>query len=106
GAPVFAGGAGGVAYMASVASLGYLLSYPFATYAVGKLAEMSRLRFWKLLIAGLSGLLIIYAGGYLYILLALHREPLQTLQVSVLPFLPFDALKAAIAAGVAATTAG
>src|SRR5712692_1446289 len=106
GAPLFANGNGGLAYMLATPSLGYILSYPLAAWAIGRLSERSRLNFRRLLLAGLAGLLVIYAGGYFYILLALHREPVQTLQVSVLPFVPFDVVKVAIAAGVASTTAG
>jgi len=42
GAPVFAGGGGGIAYLSSISSLGYLIAYPFAAYVVGWMAERSR----------------------------------------------------------------
>lgn len=104
GAPVFAGGMGGFAYMAHVSSLGYLIAYPVAAYVVGRIAEDGRVAYRRMLIAGLAGLAVIYLGGNAYLALWLHAGALQTLLMGAAPFIVFDVVKAAIAAGVAAQT--
>lgn len=106
GAPVFALGGAGLPYLTSISSLGYLLAYPAAAYVVGRVAEKSRLRFGGLLAAGIAGLLVIYLGGDIYLGFWLHTGVLQTFIAGTLPFIFFDVVKAAIAAGVASTTAG
>src|SRR5581483_8034813 len=42
GAPVFAAGNGGLLYLMTTSTLGYLLSYPVAAYAIGRIAESGR----------------------------------------------------------------
>ncbi|MGH2469300.1 MAG: biotin transporter BioY, partial [Chloroflexota bacterium] len=61
GAPVFAGGTGGLLYPASTGTLGYLLAYPAAAWITGRMAERSSGRFVALLLAGLAGLAVVYA---------------------------------------------
>jgi biotin transport system substrate-specific component len=106
GAPVFAGGNGGFAYLATTSTLGYLLSYPVAAYLIGRIAETSRLSYVRLLLASFAGLAVIYLGGNAYLSLWLHKGALPTLLLGAAPFILFDAIKAAVAAGVASTTAG
>jgi biotin transport system substrate-specific component len=91
--------------MASVSSLGYLLAYPAAAYVTGWLSERSSLHFGKLLLAGIAGLIVVYAGGDAYLAIWLHGDIGKALVVGTLPFILFDVVKAAIAAGVASTTA-
>jgi len=105
GAPVFAGGTGGLAYLAAVSTLGYLLSYPFAAFAVGKIAETGRSSFTRLFLACVAGIAVIYLGGNLYLAYWLRKGPLQTLLAGAGYFIAFDLVKAVIAAGVASTTA-
>ena len=104
GAPVFAGGGGGLAYLASVSSVGYLIAYPFAVYVIGRMTERSPRRFGRLFAAALVGLVIIYAGGDAYLAVWLHGDMAKALVAGTLPFIVFDAVKAALAAGAAATT--
>jgi biotin transport system substrate-specific component len=106
GAPIFAGGNGGLPYILATSTLGYLLSYPIAAYCVGWVAERSGLRYARLLGAALVGLAVIYLGGNLYLSFWLHKGALQTLLLGAVPFIVFDVVKAALAAGVASTTAG
>ncbi len=106
GAPVFAGGGGGIAYLSSISSLGYLIAYPFAAYVVGWMAERSGLKFRRLLLAGIAGLVVIYAGGDAYLAIWLHGDWTKALIAGTLPFIVFDVVKAALAAAVASTTAG
>jgi biotin transport system substrate-specific component len=101
GAPVFAGGGGGLAYMASVSSLGYLLAYPAAAFVTGWIAERSGLRFSRLLLAAIAGLLVVYAGGDAYLAVWMHGNVGAAVVAGTLPFIIFDAGKAVIAAGVA-----
>jgi biotin transport system substrate-specific component len=105
GAPVFAGGNGGFAYMAATPTLGYLASYPVAAYVVGRIAEGSRLQYARLLLAALAGLAIIYIGGNAYLSFWLHKGALPTLLAGAVPFIAFDVVKAVLAAGVASSTA-
>ncbi|HLG68894.1 MAG TPA: biotin transporter BioY [Chloroflexota bacterium] len=114
GAPVFASGAGGWLYLSTTPTLGYLLSYPFAAYVVGWLAERAmpspalaserKLAWLRLFGAGLAGLAVIYLGGNLYLSAWLHKGPLQTLLLGAAWFIGLDTLKAALAAAVTATT--
>jgi len=104
GAPVFAGGNGGWLYLAHTPTLGYLLSYPVAVYVVGRIAEAARMEYWRLLVAALAGLVIIYLGGNAYLSLWLHTGAMQTLLLGAGVFIGLDSLKAVLAAGVARTT--
>ncbi|MFI5267291.1 MAG: biotin transporter BioY [Chloroflexota bacterium] len=106
GAPVFAGGGGGIAYLTSISSAGYLAAYPVAAYVTGWLAERSHLEFRRLLLAGIAGLLVIYAGGDAYLAAWLHGDWSKALVAGTLPFIVFDVVKAGLAAAVASTTAG
>lgn len=105
GAPVFAGGNGSWLYLSTTPTLGYLLAYPVATYLTGRIAETSGLRYGRLLLAGLAGLAVIYLGGNLYLSIWLHKGALQTLLLGAAWFIGLDIVKAAVAAGVASTTA-
>ncbi|HET8586323.1 MAG TPA: biotin transporter BioY [Candidatus Limnocylindria bacterium] len=98
GVPVFNAGAAGVHQLLGVTG-GYLLGFVLAAAAVGMLAERgwdrSRLRSGGLMIAGN---LIIYAVG-VPVLAAVAGLPLdRALAAGALVFLPWDALKIALAA--------
>jgi len=114
GAPVFQGGTAGLASATFVTgSLGYLISYPFAAWTIGKLSEGSDRSVLRLTVAGIAGLMVIYAFGVAYLagwldvvkhVTGLRLIPLAFVQ-GTLPFIVFDVPKAAVAAGVASTTA-
>lgn len=106
GAPVFAGGGGGLAYLASISSVGYLLAYPVAAYVIGRIVEGSNLGFGRLFLAGLVGLVIIYAGGDAYLSMWMHGDVAKAVVAGTLPFIAFDAIKAALAAAVVTNTSG
>jgi biotin transport system substrate-specific component len=99
GLPVFAPlPAPGLAAFAGPAG-GYLISYPFAAGLVGALAA----RGWDrkpstMLVAMLLGSLVIYAGGGGW--LAHFVGSQKALLLGMVPFLPGDALKALLAAGL------
>ena len=54
-------------------------------------------RVWKMLIASLSGLILVYAVGTTFMCLYLSWGIPQTLLVAVVPYLPFDAAKIILA---------
>ncbi len=98
GLPFFAGGAAGFAKLLGPSG-GYLMAFPFAASLTGLLAE----RGWDrnpftMFAAMLSGSAIIFGVG----LLQLSRfVPADALLASgLLPFIPGDLIKSAIAAGV------
>jgi biotin transport system substrate-specific component len=105
GLPVFAGGrsawspsALGVPVIIGPTA-GYLLSWPLAAFLVGWLAE----RGWDrrpatMALAMLLGTLVIYTGGLL--VLAFYVPASGLLAAGLLPFLPGDLAKIAIAAAV------
>ena len=98
GLPFFAGGAGGAARLLGPTG-GYLAAYPLAAAFVGWLS----VRGWDrrpltMLAAMLLGSLIIFALGAAWLS---HFPGIQNAFVQgVLPFLPGDALKALLAAGL------
>lgn len=97
GAPVFSLGRGGPAILATPTA-GYLIGMLVATVAVGLLAR----RQWdrSLLSTGLAmvvGNVIIYAGGVAW-WLVLGFGLTEAVQGGVVPFLPGDAIKIALAA--------
>lgn len=99
GAPVFAFGAGGAAYLLNAHGTGgYLLSYPLAAWAVGAVVQRAApddrhapLR------ACAVGLLIIYGIGSLWLALWLRLSPAQALLQGAGWFLVWDAVKALLA---------
>lgn len=98
GMPFFAGGAAGVAKLFGPTG-GYLIAFPFAAAATGLLAE----RAWDrrplpMFAAMLAGSTIIFALGLAQLSRFVPREAL--LGAGLLPFVPGDLLKSALAAGL------
>jgi biotin transport system substrate-specific component len=91
GLPVFAEGHGGPAWMFA-ATAGYLYSYPFAAWLVGRLEE----RRIPSLVGMLAGMLVIYAGGWSW--LASLTSPRTAFAIGIAPFVLSDAIKVAIGA--------
>jgi biotin transport system substrate-specific component len=95
GLPVFTPyGAPGVARLLGPTG-GYLLAYPVAAFAVGRLAGDGR-RLGRLALAVLAGLLLIHLGG-LAQLVILTGSGALAVRLGTLPFLLGDLLKLAIA---------
>ncbi|MDE3074044.1 MAG: biotin transporter BioY [Chloroflexota bacterium] len=110
GAPVFQGGTAGLAGAAFVTgSLGYLISYPFAAYVVGRLSENSTRGLPRLSLAGLAGVAVIYVFGVAYLAgwlnVVKHLTGVsmigQAWLLGAAPFVLPDAVKAIIAGAVA-----
>lgn len=110
GAPVWAGGVGGI-NLAAMSSFGYLISYPFAAWVIGRLAEIPNRSLLRLITSALAGLVVIYVFGVAYLVgwlnLVKHVSGGQLLGQAIAlgaaPFILPDIVKAVLAAGVAKT---
>ncbi len=101
GVPWFAGHGHG----AALASLGYVIAYPFAAAAVGALAGHGGDRTpVRMLVSMAIGSAIIYGIGVPYLALDAHLSAGIALHEGVTPFLIGDALKAVAAAGLLPAT--
>ncbi|MBX3374592.1 MAG: biotin transporter BioY [Phycisphaeraceae bacterium] len=95
GAPVFAGGGGGVAWLLGPTG-GYLAGFLPAAFVTGWLADRGwDRRFGTALVAMVTGNLIIYACGLPW--LALYLSADQVLAHGLYPFLPGAAMKVTVA---------
>jgi len=95
GFPVFAGGIAGLAIFAGPTG-GYLASFPFAAALTGALAERGwDRRFITMMAAMLLGSAMIFALGLLQ--LSRFVPQAQLLAAGLLPFVPGDLVKSALA---------
>lgn len=93
GLPVFAGGARGLGVLLGPFA-GYLWAYP----AAAGLGSLVARRFAGGRAAGLAvALIVIYAGGAAGLVVLGHLTLERAVVLGVLPFIPWDALKAALA---------
>lgn len=96
GIPVFSGGGSGATVLVGPTG-GYLWSFLLVAPIVSLLARAiapTSLRAMRSMPACLCGVLICYLCGTLQYCVVTHTPPLSALLVCVLPFLPFDLLKA------------
>jgi biotin transport system substrate-specific component len=99
GMPFFSAGRGGAAYLLLTPATGYLLSYPFAAFATGWLAERGwDRRYLTAAAAMLLGSAIVLAGGWLGFLR--FQSPAASFTMGVAPYIPGDLIKVALAAAV------
>ncbi len=96
GAPVFSAGHAGLPWLFGPTG-GYLLAFPVAAAAVGRLAE--RGRFSRSLLAAFVGMAIIHLGGWAQLSL-LSGDARRALALGVTPFIAQDLLKVVLAAVV------
>jgi biotin transport system substrate-specific component len=105
GAPVFAGASGGFIHLLGPTG-GFLYGYLLAAITAGLIAGRPRAGvktpLWRIIVAAASGFLIVYAPGLLQLKAAAGLSWGRTLIVGCLPFLPGDAIKAALAVLVSA----
>jgi biotin transport system substrate-specific component len=99
GLPMFALG-GGLAYIAGPTG-GFLVGFVPAAYVAGSLAAGKRSPF-AIAAAFAAGAAVLYACGTLHLLLLLGRSLDETIRASVLPFLPGELAKIAVAAAAVA----
>jgi biotin transport system substrate-specific component len=102
GAPVFAGGKGGLAAFAGPTG-GYLLGYILAALVVGWIACRRQQRMSLDILAVISGSLLIYALGVPWLKWVTAWPWEKALMLGMLPFIPGDAVKAAAAVMLART---
>ena len=96
GLPFFAGGAGGAAVLAGPTA-GYLIAFPFAAALTGFLAERGwDRRFAGTMAAMLLGSVVIFAAGLAQ--LSRFMPANQLLAAGLMPFVPGDLIKSALAA--------
>jgi biotin transport system substrate-specific component len=95
GTPVFAGGGAGIAHLLGPTG-GYLMGYIPAAFVVGWLSERGwDRRAWSTALCMIFGNVLIYCTGTAWLSRFIAEGSL--LQAGVLPFLPGDALKIALA---------
>jgi len=76
---------------------GYLLAYPLAAFAVGRIAgDAARRGGWQLVLGVLAGLALIHLGGLAQLLL-ITGNLRSAVQLGTLPFLLGDLGKVAVA---------
>ena len=103
GLPVFAPGAlaaTGLAHLMGPTG-GYLLAYPIAVAWMSKMWRSHRRSFvWGMISAAMGDLLVLVLGA-VWLNLLTHSSFEAILQQAVIPFLPGEALKVILAAGIA-----
>lgn len=99
GLPVFSpAGPGGIAQLLG-ATGGFLIATPFAAYLAGHIAgEKTILR---LISAAIAAEVTIFAAGASWFIIATHSSIAQAISYAVVPFLPGEVLKVAIAVSAA-----
>ncbi|ASJ07432.1 biotin transporter BioY [Thermococcus pacificus] len=102
GFPVFAEFSGGFAHIYGPTG-GYLLAFPIAAFLAGYITEKTGESVWGMTAGSLFGVVVIYALGWLRLCLFMAGDFGKAFKLGVLPFVPFDVLKAGIAVGVAKT---
>ncbi len=100
GAPVFAGGASGPGVLFTLTG-GFLWSYPLAAYACAAIAGARPAPLWRLVAAGVAAIAVIYALGFAGMVVFGHLPADAATLLGLASFLPWDLVKAVLAALVA-----
>ena len=96
-APVYAGGTSGLGALFSPTG-GYLFGFIGAALVAGLIVQHGERTTLRLLVAGLAGLVPIYALGTMWLAMQLHLTPGAAALTGITPFIWLDVLKAAAAA--------
>ncbi|SEH38094.1 biotin transport system substrate-specific component [Halopenitus malekzadehii] len=106
GAPIFAGGAGGIGHLVG-ATAGYLWSYPVAAGIIGfvvhrgpTLRDLGTVGVPTLVGGLIAGTVVIYAAGVTGLTLVLGLGPVEATVQGALVFLPAEAAKIAAVIGI------
>lgn len=97
GLPIFSGGSGGFARFKSPTGgflYGYLIATLVAALIAGTPRENKKTPIWRIALATILGFISMYIPGCIHFSLLLSKTVKETLTLSVLPYLPFDAIKA------------
>ncbi len=97
GVPVFSGFSGGLHKLVGPTG-GYIAGYILCVFVVGLLSRRWNFRFAALSVAMLAGLAACYALGTAWFMIVTGRDLATSLGLCVIPFLPGDAVKIALAA--------
>jgi biotin transport system substrate-specific component len=102
GLPVFTPhGAGGLLQLLGPSG-GFLLAYPLVAAFISLLSRRIRpVMFTSLAFSAAAGSVVLYVCGAAWFYIVSHLSAATTLKMTVLPFLPGDALKIAAAASIA-----
>ena len=99
GLPVFSpAGPGGIAQLLGPTG-GFLMATPFAAFLAGWFAQKKKVSF--LIDGALAAEIVLFAFGASWFTFAAHATVAQAFALAVLPFLPGEALKVAIAVSAA-----
>lgn len=98
GAPVFTGGEGGLDYIRTSGTAGYLIGFIIAAGLVGYMAERRQDRtFPTMFTAYILGSIVIYACGVIGLMIIFDMTLSEAVVAGVVPFLIGDIIKAAAA---------
>ena len=101
GVPVFAGGGAGLPWLLGPTG-GFLMAFPAAAFVAGWVAGGAGARWYRVALAALLGLVVLYLGGVSQLLVVTGQDLGSALALGVLPFLAGDRVKVALATMVAA----
>jgi biotin transport system substrate-specific component len=79
---------------------GYLIAYPFAVFAIASLWRAGKRTMGRALFSAAVGNLIILSVGAIWLSILAHESFNTVLTQAVIPFLPGDGLKVAVAAAL------
>ena len=83
---------------------GYLIAFPAAAFVTGAFAEHGWDKNYPQAVAAMAiGSVIIFLGGWAWYALVMNTAPVAAFQIAVLPYLPGDVIKIALAAAVLPT---
>jgi biotin transport system substrate-specific component len=103
GLPFFAGGGSGIVRFLGPTG-GYLVAFPAAAYVTGAFAEYGWDKKYLSAAAAMAiGSAVIFLGGWAWFAVLTNTPPVAAFQIAVLPFLPGDVIKIALAAAVLPT---
>jgi biotin transport system substrate-specific component len=103
GLPFFAGGGAGIVRFFGPTG-GYLVAFPAAAYVTGAFAEHGWDKNYPQAVAAMAiGSVIVFLGGWAWYAILTNTPAVAAFQIAVLPYLPGDVIKIALAAAVLPT---
>ncbi len=100
GLPIFAGALSGFGRLVGPTG-GYLIAFMIVPFVIGRLVRLrANPGYWWIVLCMVTGSVITFAAGATQLALFLHTGPADAFVKGVLPFLPGDALKIVVAAGL------